>query len=87
MNVCDIRKLVLAACSLPLPLIAVAGAFNSEVAGLVENNLFFALVGIMIVSIILGMGVPSAVCYLLMATLMGSLLDQLGVPKLAAHLP
>ena len=32
------------------------------------------------------MGVPSVVCYLLMATLMGALLRDLGVIPLAAHL-
>jgi hypothetical protein len=37
-------------------------------------------------SIVLGMGVPSVVCYLLMATLMGSLLSELGIIPLAAHL-
>ncbi|MEZ6109806.1 MAG: hypothetical protein R3C99_02090 [Pirellulaceae bacterium] len=37
---------------------------------MVETNLFLALVGIMVCSLILGMGVPSVVCYLLMATLM-----------------
>lgn len=60
--------------------------FNSAVAGVVEHSLLLALIGIMIVSIILGMGLPSAVCYLLMATLMGSLLRDLGVIPLAAHL-
>ncbi len=64
----------------------IAGQLNSQIAGLVSDNLLLALVGIMIVSIFLGMGVPSAVCYLLMATLMGSLLGELGVPVLAAHL-
>ncbi len=64
----------------------VAGDFNSKVASVVEHNLFLALIGIMTVSIILGMGVPSAVCYLLMATLMGPLLGELGVPLLAAHM-
>ena len=37
-------------------------------------------------SIVLGMGLPSAVCYLLMATLIGPVLKDLGVPVLAAHL-
>ncbi|MCA9267736.1 MAG: TRAP transporter large permease subunit, partial [Planctomycetales bacterium] len=60
--------------------------FNSAVAGVVEHSLLLALVGIMVVSIILGMGLPSAVCYLLMATLMGSVLRELGVIPLAAHL-
>ena len=64
----------------------VANDLNEEIAGLVADDLFLALVGIMIVAIVLGMGVPSAVCYLLMATLMGSMLGNLGVSKLAAHL-
>ncbi len=40
----------------------------------------------MVCSLILGMGVPSVVCYLLMAALMGSLLGELGVLPLVAHL-
>ena len=53
---------------------------------LAEQSLFLALVLIMISSIILGMGLPSAVCYLLMATLIGPVLGSLGVIPLAAHL-
>jgi TRAP-type uncharacterized transport system fused permease subunit len=40
----------------------------------------------MVSSIILGMGLPSAVCYLLMATLIGPVLSELGIVPLAAHL-
>ena len=64
----------------------VATDFSNVIKGVVESSLLLALVGIMICSIILGMGVPSVVCYLLMATLMGSLLEQMGVQPLAAHL-
>ncbi len=64
----------------------IAGDFSTAIKGVVETNLFLALVGIMVCSLILGMGVPSVVCYLLMATLMGSLLNELGVVPLAAHL-
>ena len=53
---------------------------------LAEQSLFLALVLIMISSIVLGMGLPSAVCYLLMATLIGPVLGNLGVIPLAAHL-
>ena len=53
---------------------------------LAEQSLFLALILIMISSIILGMGLPSAVCYLLMATLIGPVLGNLGVIPLAAHL-
>ena len=53
---------------------------------LAEQSLFLALVLIMMSSIVLGMGLPSAVCYLLMATLIGPVLGNLGVIPLAAHL-
>ena len=53
---------------------------------LAEQSLFLALILIMISSIVLGMGLPSAVCYLLMATLIGPVLGNLGVIPLAAHL-
>ena len=53
---------------------------------LAEQSLFLALVLIMVSSIVLGMGLPSAVCYLLMATLIGPVLGDLGVTPLAAHL-
>ncbi len=64
----------------------VASDFSTVIKGVVESNLFLALLGIMVCSLILGMGVPSVVCYLLMATLMGSLLSELGVLPLVAHL-
>ena len=64
----------------------IATDFSAAIKQVVETNLFAALVGIMVCSLILGMGVPSVVCYLLMATLMGSLLHELGVIPLSAHL-
>ena len=53
---------------------------------LAQNNLILALILLMISTIILGMGLPSAVCYLLMATLVGPILGDLGLVPLAAHL-
>lgn len=57
----------------------------SAILPLAQSNLFLALTLIMLSSIVLGMGLPSAVCYLLLATLIGPLLKQLGVVPLAAH--
>ncbi|MCB1043103.1 MAG: TRAP transporter fused permease subunit [Acidobacteria bacterium] len=51
-----------------------------------QSNLFLALLMIMVTSLILGMGLPSAVCYLLLATFVGSVIKTLGVPPLAGHL-
>jgi TRAP transporter 4TM/12TM fusion protein len=53
---------------------------------LAQESLLLALVMIMLSSLVLGMGLPSAVCYLLMATLIGPVLGKLGVVPLAAHL-
>lgn len=64
----------------------IATDFSAAIKGVVETNLFLALLGITICSLILGMGVPSVVCYLLMATLMGSLLGELGVIPMVAHM-
>ena len=53
---------------------------------LAANSRILALVLLMISTIILGMGLPSSVCYLLMATLVGPVLAELGLVPLAAHL-
>lgn len=53
---------------------------------LARDNLVAALFLLMVSTIILGMGLPSAVCYLLMATLIGPMLAKLGLVPLAAHL-
>ena len=53
---------------------------------LAENSRILALILLMISTIILGMGLPSSVCYLLMATLVGPVLTELGLVPLAAHL-
>jgi TRAP transporter 4TM/12TM fusion protein len=67
-------------------LTGVGNKFPSLILPLAEGSLFLALLVIMFSSIVLGMGLPSAVCYLLMATLIGPVLGQLGVVPLAAHL-
>ena len=58
----------------------------SLILPLAEQSLMLALVLIMLCSILLGMGLPSAVCYLLMATLIGPVIGELGIVPLAAHL-
>lgn len=53
---------------------------------LAQDNLLAALFLLMISTLILGMGLPSSVCYLLMATFVGPVLTKLGLVPLAAHL-
>ncbi len=67
-------------------LTGVGTRFPALLLPLAEQNLPLALFLLMISSLVLGMGLPSAVCYLLLATLVGPVLGQLGVVPLAAHL-
>lgn len=55
---------------------------------LAGSNLFLGLLAIMACSLVLGMGLPSAVSYLLLATIIGPVFADpaLGVPILAAHM-
>lgn len=62
---------------------------GSKIAVLIDlgsgGNLFLALVLTMIVSIILGMGLPTTAAYLILATVVAPALVKLGVPVLTAH--
>jgi TRAP-type uncharacterized transport system fused permease subunit len=53
---------------------------------LAGGSLLLSLSGAMILTIILGMGMPTAAAYLVSAVLVAPALQELGVPALAAHL-
>ena len=59
--------------------------FPATVLSVAGEGLLPALLLIMVGSVVLGMGLPSAVCYLLMAILIGPVISQLGVPPLSIH--
>ena len=87
----DVVSLVAASASVGIiigivTLTGIGTRLPATILPLAEQSLFLALVLIMISSIVLGMGLPSAVCYLLLATLIGPVLGNLGVVPLAAHL-
>lgn len=58
----------------------------AAVIPLADQSVLLALAVIMLCSLVLGMGLPSAVVYLLLATLVGPVFGHLGVVPLAAHL-
>ena len=66
-------------------LTGIGGKLPSTLLPLAATNLMLALFFLMISTIVLGMGLPSSVCYLLMAILVGPVLLDLGVVPLAAH--
>ena len=49
------------------------------------GSLFIALFLTMVASLILGMGLPTSACYLLLALIVAPSLEQLGIPLMAAH--
>ena len=61
-------------------------ALPAQVQSLSGENRILALLLLMVSTIILGMGLPSAVCYLLVALTVNSVLTTLETPPLAAHL-
>ena len=67
-------------------LTGLGAAFPATVQSFAADSAIVALLLLMVSTIVLGMGLPSAVCYLLMAILVGGVLSQLDTPPLAAHL-
>lgn len=59
---------------------------GDNIIKLAGGNLFMTLLLSMVVSIILGMGLPSTACYIVGATIIAPALTKLGIPALAAHM-
>ncbi|MGX1317406.1 TRAP transporter 4TM/12TM fusion protein [Bradyrhizobium sp. USDA 377] len=60
--------------------------FGSWVIGLGEKSLFLALVMTMVLSILLGTGIPTIPTYIITAALAAPALAKLGVPLIASHM-
>lgn len=60
--------------------------FSSFIISISGNNLIIALVLTMVSSLILGMGLPTAAAYILVATLTAPALVTMGVDLMAAHM-
>ncbi|HOE19041.1 MAG TPA: TRAP transporter fused permease subunit [Syntrophorhabdaceae bacterium] len=67
-------------------LTGLGGKFASIVVAISHQSLFLALFLTMIASLILGMGMPLPVVYILTAVLCGPAIATLGIPIIAAHL-
>ncbi|MDC0431977.1 TRAP transporter large permease subunit, partial [Paracoccaceae bacterium] len=60
--------------------------FSSFIISISGNNLLVALVLTMVSSLVLGMGLPTAAAYILVATLTAPALVSMGVDLMAAHM-
>jgi TRAP transporter 4TM/12TM fusion protein len=80
---------VIVACNILVGMITLTGLglqISSILIELSGNSLFALLVLTMIASLILGLGLPIIVSYLILAVLVAPALTQMGVDPLAAHL-
>lgn len=59
---------------------------SSIVLSISQGNLFLLLVLTMIVSVVLGMGMPTSAAYVILAALLAPGIVELGVPLIAAHM-
>jgi len=60
--------------------------FSAMVLSVSGNNIFIALILILLASLVLGMGLPVTASYIMLAVLGAPALNEMGVPLLAAHL-
>lgn len=67
-------------------LTGLGSAFPPKILELAGTSVLLALLLLMVSTILLGMGLPSAICYLLMAGIVTFALRGLNTPELAAHL-
>ncbi len=89
LEVCTILCLLLLAIG-PIAQMAtttnLAGKLSATLTGIVPHNLLLILMGTMVMSLILGMGLPTPVAYLVVALTLAPFLQELGVPDLLAHM-
>lgn len=60
--------------------------FSNMVLAMAGTSLFFALLLVAAACLVLGMGLPTVPAYLIIVLIMGSAIEDLGVPKLLVHL-
>ena len=65
---------------------ALGARFTPMIAELSGGNVYIGLFLVMLSSLVLGMGLPTTICYVLLATLAAPALINLGVIPLAAHM-
>ncbi len=69
-----------------LTLTGMAGVITQSIVALGRENLFLCLVLTMLVSIVLGMGIPTIPNYIIVSSLTAPVLLKLGVPLIVSHM-
>jgi TRAP transporter 4TM/12TM fusion protein len=68
-----------------IALTGVGARFSSLLLGMAEHSQLLALIFAMLISIVLGMGMPTTAAYAVAASVVAPGLQQLGIPALTAH--
>lgn len=66
-------------------LTGVGNVLGNYILDISQGNLFLTLILVMIMSIIMGMGMPTVAVYIVQATVTAPVLVELGIPTLTAH--
>jgi TRAP transporter 4TM/12TM fusion protein len=86
---CAILMVVVAAIGFVIGVINMTGIglmFAERVLSVASSSLWIALFFVMLASLVMGMGVPTGAAYLLIAIVLGPVLQKLGLSLVAAHL-
>jgi len=86
---CAILMVIVSAVGFVIGVINMTGIglmFAESVLSVAGSNLWLALIFVMLSCLVMGMGVPTGAAYLMIAIVLGPVLQKLGLPLVAAHL-
>lgn len=86
---CAILMVIVSAIGFVIGVINMTGVglmFAEAVLSVASSNLWLALVFVMLACLVMGMGVPTGAAYLMIAIVLGPVLNRLGLSVMAAHL-
>ena len=68
-----------------IALTGIGSRFSSLIMGIADGNQFLALLLAMVISLVMGMGLPTTAAYALAASVVAPGLQSIGIPPLVAH--
>jgi hypothetical protein len=86
---CAVLMVIVSAIGFVIGVINMTGIglmFAESVLSVASSNLWLALVFVMLSCLVMGMGVPTGAAYLMIAIVLGPVLQKLGLSLVAAHL-
>ncbi|MGP1357197.1 TRAP transporter permease [Roseicyclus sp.] len=85
----SVTAIMLAAANIVVGVLTMTGkgiTFSAMIFDAAQGNLYLMVLAVLLVSLILGMGLPITASYVIVAVVVGSGFEQFGLPLLAVHL-